>query len=506
MKFSRRMMLLLLSAMVPAAALRADSSDRSYQEARKILEDGITAMGGLGALQGVKDVSRVGSGVGYNQGQSRKPDAPLTTRSIELNTFQDFTGRRSYAETMTVPVGALPTKNRAILSGDSGFGVNLVTKVMTPSLPGAVTAAKTSMRRDPATLLLTALGRAETLRSLGEETIDGRTLRVVTFSDSDGAQIGLYFDAATGLLSRFDTLADNAVLGDAMTENALSDYREVAVGTGKVRLPGRVVTKVAGEVTQDVKYSVIEVNAGPKQDLFESPKDAQEVSPVPPGQGVAITPLGEGAYFAGGGSHHSLFVAFKDHVVVIEAPQNEERSLAVMAKVAETVPGKPIRYVVPTHYHFDHSGGLRTYIARGVTIVTTPGNQAFIERLAAAPHTIRPDSLSREPRKPIIETFTGKKVFDDGSRTLELHDIGPNPHVAEAVIAYLPKEKVVFESDLLTIPVQGPFPPAGPALVDFADKIRKLGLVVETIAPGHGRIGNMHDLRAALAVKAASQY
>ena len=102
-------------------------------------------------------------------------------------------------------------------------------------------------------------------------------------------------------------------------------------------------------------------------------------------------------YFAGGGSHHSLFVVFKDHVVVVEAPLGEERSLAVLAKVAETAPGKPVRYVVPTHYHSDHTGGLRTYIAKGVTVLTTAGNRGFVERLAKAPRTIRPDLLAREP-------------------------------------------------------------------------------------------------------------
>jgi len=164
------------------------------------------------------------------------------------------------------------------------------------------------------------------------------------------------------------------------------------------------------------------------------------------------------------------------------------------------VPGKPIRYVVPTHYHFDHSGGLRTYIAKGVTIVTTPGNKAFVERLAAVPHTIRPDRLSREPRKPVIETFTGKRVFSDGTGTLEIIDIGPSPHVTEAVIAYLPKEKAVFVADLFTIPVQGPFPPANPALVHFGDKLKTMA--VDTIVPAHGRIGTMDDLKAALAVRA----
>ena len=75
----------------------------------------------------------------------------------------------------------------------------------------------------------------------------------------------------------------------------------------------------------------------------------------------------------------------------------------------------------------------------------------------------------------MIETFTGKRVFDDGARTLEVRDIGPNPHVAEAVIAYLPKQKAVFVADLFTIPVAGPFPPANPALVDFADSHPEAG-------------------------------
>jgi glyoxylase-like metal-dependent hydrolase (beta-lactamase superfamily II) len=357
------------------------------------------------------------------------------------------------------------------------------------------------MRRDPAVLLLLANERAETLRHLGEDTIDGRRIQLITFSTADGAQIGLAFDAATGLLARIQTLADNAVLGDTLTETVLSDYREVPVGTRRVKLPHRAVTVVAGEVTQDMTYSTIAVNAGPGAGLMDPPSEAETVPAAPPGSGVALTKLGEDVYFAGGGSHHSLFVVFKDHVVVVEAPLSEERSLAVLAKIAETAPGKPVRYLVPTHYHSDHTGGLRTYIAKGVTIVTTPGNRAFVERLAKVPKTIRPDLLAREPRPPLIETFIGKRVFDDGTRTLEARDIGPNPHVTEAVIAYLPKEKAVFVSDLFTIPVAGPFPPASPALVDFADAIQKQGLVVETIAPGHGRLGKMADLTAALAVK-----
>jgi glyoxylase-like metal-dependent hydrolase (beta-lactamase superfamily II) len=483
-----------------AGPLLADSPVKSYQEARQVLDAGIRAMGGLEALRGIKDVSREGSGTGYAQGQSLAPDGPLSARAIELRSFQDFSGSRNATLLATTGTGVLPTRTRTVAT-DAGFSHNMITKVVTPMAPSALSSARGNVRRDPAVLLLLAHERAETLRSLGEATIGGRSHKLITFSASDGAQIGLAFDAVSGLLSRMQTLADHPVLGDTLTETVLSDYKEVQAGAVRVLLPHRAQTIVGGETTQDLTYRTIAVNAGPGSGLLDPPTDAETVPAAAPGSGVVLTKLANDVYFAAGGSHHSLFVVFQDHVVVVEAPLSEERSLAVLAKIAETAPGKPVRYLVPTHYHSDHTGGLRSYIARGVTIVTTPGNRAFVERLAKATKTIRPDSLAREPRAPLIETFTGKRVFDDGTRTLEARDIGPNPHVTEAVIAYLPRERAVFVSDLFTIPLQGPFPPASPALVDFADKIQKQGLVVDTIAPGHGRLGTMADLKAALAVK-----
>jgi glyoxylase-like metal-dependent hydrolase (beta-lactamase superfamily II) len=183
----------------------------------------------------------------------------------------------------------------------------------------------------------------------------------------------------------------------------------------------------------------------------------------------------------------------------VEAPLGDERSQAVMAAIRETIPGKPVKYVVPTHFHYDHTPGLRSYMAAGATIVTTPGNKAFLERLAAAPHTVRPDALARAPRAPVIETFARKRVFTDATTTLELHDIGPNPHVAEAVVAYLPGPKIAFQSDLVGLPADGPLPPVTPAMTDFVAKLKQLGLQVETVTGGHGRVGTMDEVAKAVA-------
>jgi glyoxylase-like metal-dependent hydrolase (beta-lactamase superfamily II) len=483
-----------------AAPLFAGSAASSYQEARRVLDAGLRAIGGIEALREIKDIAREGGGTSYAQGQSLVPDGPLLARTIESRTFQDFAGNRGATLTATTGAGTLPTKVRTVAT-DAGFSHNMITKLTTPMAQGALANARTNLRRDPAVLLLLANERAETLRSLGEDTFDGRRHQLVTFAAGDGAQLTLAFDAATGLLSRVQTLSDNAVLGDTLTETVLSDYRDVAVGSRSVKLAHRTTTVVAGETTQDVRFSRIAVNGGPPTGLLDPPEGAETVPAAPPGSGVTLTKLGEDVYLAGGGSHHSLVVVFADHVVVVEAPLGEERSLAVLAKIAETAPGKPVRYLAPTHYHSDHTGGLRTYIAKGVTIVTTPGNRGFVERLARATKTIRPDLLAREPRAPVVETFTGRRVFSDATRTLELRDVGPNPHVTEAVVAYLPKQKAVFVADLFTIPLAGPFPPASPALASFAEAIQKQGLAVETIAPAHGRLGTLADLTAALAVK-----
>lgn len=482
-------------AFVPAPSTAESASESSYEKAREVLDTALQAAGGAEALQGVKDFARKGSGTVFNQGQSLKVEPPYTTRPVEVTSLSDFAERRSVTETRSMTQGVVPTRALVVLAGDSGFNLNLVTNVRTPLTPAGLAGARTALRRDPATLLLTARSRAETLRSLGEAAFEGQPQRVVTFADGDGTQIALYVDTRTNLLSKYETLADNAVLGDTLTEVIFSDYRAV----GAVKLPFRVVNRTGGEVVQDLTYGEVRANTDPAAALFEAPKDATLGTPTGPASTVALRRLAENVYLAEGSSHHSVFVAFKDYVVLVEAPLGEERSQAVMASIKEAAPGKPIKYVLPTHFHYDHTPGLRTYVAAGITVVTTPGNKAFIERLAATPHTIRPDSQSKASRSPVIETFEKRRVFTDGTLTLELHDIGPNAHVAEAVIAYLPGSKIAFQSDLVGLPAEGPLPPVTPAMADFVAQVKKLGLQVETVAGGHGRVGTMAEVTAAVA-------
>ena len=201
---------------------------------------------------------------------------------------------------------------------------------------------------------------------------------------------------------------------------------------------------------------------------------------------------------------------------MVEAPLDEARSLAVIAKVKETIPGKPIRVVVNTHHHFDHAGGLRTFVDEGATIVTHQINQPYYVTAWAAPRTLRPDRLARSGKPATFQTFTDKDILKGANRTIEVHWIANSPHHDGFAMVYLPADKILIEADAYTpaagtpaaslppsttpsatAPPSSP-PAASPTTVNLYENIRRLQLDVERIAALHGpRMATMDDLRKA---------
>src|SRR5258708_2059367 len=227
--------------------------------------------------------------------------------------------------------------------------------------------------------------------------------------------------------------------------------------------------------------------------------------------------LADGVWLLGGGSHNSVLVEFNDFVAVIEAPQNEARSLAVIAEVNRLVPNKMIRYVVNTHHHMDHAGGLRTYFSQGTTVVTHESNKQYYLDIMfyPAPRTLDPDRMaifspmymiSRRPAP--IDTVggdtrgEGKYAVTDGARIMEIlhvqdlaYELGDpsysqGNHSVEMLMAYLPKEKILINADLYSPPTEGAqLPVATVAMKTLYQNMLKLKLDVAQHVPIHGRVG-----------------
>jgi glyoxylase-like metal-dependent hydrolase (beta-lactamase superfamily II) len=292
-------------------------------------------------------------------------------------------------------------------------------------------------------------------------------------------------------VERVQTWIDNPVLGDTLVEFAYTDYRDF----GGVMFPSHIVRTQGGYPVLDIMVSDVKANAAP---ALEVPAEAN-AAPAP--VTVTVEKLADGVYYLKGGTHHSVAIDQKDHIVVVEGPQNEARSSAVIAKVKETIPNKPIRYLINTHVHFDHSGGLRTYVDEGATIVTHQMNRPYYEQAWAAARTLNPDKLAQSKKAATFETFTDKHVLTDGSRAIEIHQIAGGGHNDAFAMVYLPAEKILIEGDAYTPAAANAPPPASPNpfSVNLNDNIQRLKLDVRQIAALHGpRLATMTDLRAAI--------
>ena len=247
-----------------------------------------------------------------------------------------------------------------------------------------------------------------------------------------------------------------------------------------------------GHNSLDLRITGVQPNeCGPDLSVPASVRQAT----VPPVQ-VESQELAEGIYYLTGGSHHSVAVEFDDFTTVIEAPQNQARALAVIEEVYRLVPDKPIRYVVNTHHHFDHLGGVRTLFHEGATIVAHATNRNFYKQevLTYAPRTLEPDLLSLHPPTEFAEGYQlemvdVKSAITDGERILEVFYVQSNPHSEGMLMAYLPAERILIEADLFTPPPPDAPPPSQPSAAQVAlyENVMAYGLDPSTIAPLHGR-------------------
>jgi glyoxylase-like metal-dependent hydrolase (beta-lactamase superfamily II) len=279
------------------------------------------------------------------------------------------------------------------------------------------------------------------------------------------------------LVEKVESWSTNPVLGDMLTETVYADYKDF----GGVQFPTKITQKQGGFPTLDLTISEVKAN-GPAN--IQPPDNIRQASIK-----VQADKVADGVWYLTGGSHHSVLVEMSDHLVVIEGPQDDARAAAVIAEVKNLAPNKPIKYVVNTHHHFDHAGGLGAFAADGATIITHDSNKVFLEQSLAAARTIRPDKLTQTGKKATVEGMQEKRVLSDAAHIVELYRIQGTTHADGLIMAYLPKEKLLVEVDIYTPAPPNAAPPAqpNPASVNLYDNIERLNLAVDQILPLHGR-------------------
>jgi glyoxylase-like metal-dependent hydrolase (beta-lactamase superfamily II) len=449
------------------------------QDAKTILQAASKAMGD------VKSIQYSGSGHLYALGQAFSPTSAWPQNNITSYTRTIDYGALSSKEELTQVEPTPPRLGGAAPFAGEQKQVNLVSRQYAWNQAGnAAQPAVAAAEERQLQIWLTPHGFLKAAMENNATAKKGNGGSVVSFTDGKFKINGTIDNQ--NMVTRTETWIANPVLGDMPVETTYSGYKDF----NGVKFPTTIVQKQGGYPVLDLAVTSVQPNAS----LNLPVPDAARTTTLPAVK-VASQKLGEGIWLLAGGTHNSVLVEYPAYLVMIEAPLDEPRSLAVIAEAKKLAPNKPIKYLINTHHHFDHSGGLRTYVAEGSTIITQEMNKAYYERVWKAPHTIEPDRLAQNPKEATFITVKNKYTLADGGRTLDIYTLEGDTHNAGLMMVYMPKEKILVEADDFSWPAGTR---AGPRYhqnnVNLYRNMQRLKLEVKTIAPIHGEAVPVSEL------------
>ena len=466
----------------------------------QVVHDAGEAMGGVRNISESLNLVLEGSGQQYRLGQNRDPDDDLPfweiddyVREIDL---VETRWRVSQERTSMFLTGnpALRQPQVVGLDGDIAYTVG----GDGTARRGSVQDARERLAEHyhyPPVLVHLALQEGSSVSNLRQE--DGQN--VVDVTSADGLTLTLHVDPETNQPSRIVSAGYQPNLGDVMMRTEFGNYQDTAGLAGfetQLTLPRLVTSRIDDFVVSELRVSI---SVDQDIDDLSAPEAARSASPAEFQADVQVEEVAAGVWLLGGQSHHSVVIEFDGYLALVEAPQNEARTLAAIAQARELVPDKPLQYVVNSHHHFDHSGGIRAAVSEGLTVVTHEVNGSFIEEIVRRPHTAHPDALVRNPQPLTLELVTRDEVYElgDGRRTLQLVRIFEDEHAAGILMGYLPRERILIEVDAFT-----PASNAAPFAANLLKNVSDMQWRVDRIVPLHGAVVEFSDLEQAVEAEA----
>jgi glyoxylase-like metal-dependent hydrolase (beta-lactamase superfamily II) len=346
-----------------------------------------------------------------------------------------------------------------------------------------------------------------------DQKVAGKTYPALRYRGDYGAFI-VMFDSATNLPARVRTLDWDGLEGDSVFDAEYSDWRDV----GGAKFAFDTQYTLNGMKVAELKLSNVTANPNLTPATFDIPQAmlAGAVKPAPAnltpfqwiirrqftgfyvdsdamytddGDSLKLVDIAPNVSQTQGGSHNALFIATNTYLIAVEAPNDDGQSIQDIDMAKKRYPGKPIRYLILTHHHDDHVGGMRTYAAEGATFVVGKGNGDYYRKFLARPETLN-RFAPKKPFTPKVLEVEGKWSVNDGGREVDAY-IVDNPHAAGYLMAYVPDAKLGIISDLYTPGAPVPSNAMVAALVKAVDKWR---INPERFAGGHGSTGPYADV------------
>jgi len=330
---------------------------------------------------------------------------------------------------------------------------------------------------------------AEAVLPASPISIDGIPLERVEFW-AHNTQWTMIINPGTGLPAEVITTEADPHNAQAANRVVFSSWRDVA----GVPFPFQVEQYVNGKLMRREIRSSIEVN--PRRADIDVPRGLEDMDAdlrawgwarshlllaraglggpqdTPQISNVVFNEVGPDIYQVAGGTHHGLAIIGPDGIAMVDAPWFPERSVVILEQMLERWPNLPMRYIILTHHHIDHTGGFRSFVEAGATLVAHGDAVPFFEEAL---------KLAGHPNTRAVSVDDSAALEGIGRR-IEVFDV-PNSHSDAAVTVYVPDTKLLFNADLFSPGRDRQFPMWMNGLLN---SVRYHGIEVERHVGGHG--------------------
>jgi hypothetical protein len=496
-------------ALLVSAALLVGAGGLAPVQAQQgidLVSQAVAAQGGADALRNLKTISIKAEGQHWEPGQSYEPggEARFLGNSHISITWDLANGAAratwdrgmKYPAVETIKYTEVVRPNIGVVTNDKGSQ---------PMSGIRVAALLRELERASPVLLLHALDAPQSVAALKDQPFGEVTQPAVAITDN-GTTFTVLFDRVTHLPVAVRTRDDDHIYGDSDYDMVMDDWRNV----GGVKVAHALSYQLNGMQVQRLAYSEVEANPTIATDALsvdDQYKMASASSPptdvpyqwvlrrlflgrfldsdkvvVAANASLKLVELAPNVQQVVGGTANNLIVAMNDGLVIFDAPCCETQSRWVIDAAKAKYPGKPIKYLVLTHHHMDHTGGSRAYVAEGATVVVPDTAQAYFEHNLGAPHTLVADAQQKAAKPLHVVGLADEMSIKDDSVEIRLRKIA-NPHVDGMLIAHVVQANVVWVTDIWS---PGRDSAKTPGVQAVQDAVKKLGIKGATFAGGHG--------------------